>query len=566
MNSILKSFKVLHLSSINSVQELNIQLYDVGWDYSGGKSRNVWGFVKFPEDLKTYIAEYVEQTGSYPCIWTAYDKIAYTKDKETGKISFHPENLPEYVSGTFKCSKKKYGALVENMGMKIAVALGMPTTYNFLVKFTPDLHEKITKHINQTGEYNDYINEYGVVSINMLQSEKDHIVNLSETLPKIPAYQPDEELVSFNNNIVKLYSKLPLKEDSRSNLIDFWEDAFQSVADHYVPNMTDAEKQARIKHFKSRLARSFLLREFIGDCDFSSYNCGFICNSDAKIFHLSPNFDFGEAFNSLVTSKMTDDELSPTALSTILFYQPNFLEIKKFRKNASIATLASTFSNDTAQENLRHVVTHSPEDLDEFLTNLNRVVDENILTEIIYSYTKPNEYGDCLLSKKDAEMFDAYITARAAWITAESIKILVEDYTQKFVHDLYVASLSNASPKFKTEMMRKVVQKKFETLPTETQEKANQDISVDEKFDYVVKICGAESVDNMLEFIDRYWSRPAAKQFQNYFKKVTNNDIITKDVAKHLFAEEFVSSVYNDVFMIQETKPLFPQKTTEKTK
>lgn len=127
--------------SITDIEELNIRLMDVGWDKSEGKSKNVWGDVAVPQELLSYAQEYVKAKNRRPSIWTCYDDFLYTKDSE-GNWHVTPENLPSGISATFKCSRNRFSPIVENMSMRIAVALDLPTSYNFLVKYTPELHEK----------------------------------------------------------------------------------------------------------------------------------------------------------------------------------------------------------------------------------------------------------------------------------------------------------------------------------------------------------------------------------------------------------------------------------------
>ena len=109
--------------------ELEISCKTSGWDYSGGRSNNVWGQVPTSHLPIDEINRAIEQ-GQKSCIWTCYDNAFYSKTKNGKPVTL--EELPKTISATFKPTYAKFSAVAENLGMRIAITLGMPTSYNYI--------------------------------------------------------------------------------------------------------------------------------------------------------------------------------------------------------------------------------------------------------------------------------------------------------------------------------------------------------------------------------------------------------------------------------------------------
>ena len=152
---------------MSKIENLEINLNVEGWEVSGGRSNNVWGQVPTKNLPFDEINAAIRQ-GRHSSIWTCYDNVIYAKDKNGQMREVTEAELPKTISATFKPSFNKMSALCENLGMKIAVALDMPTSYNYVVKFDPEEFSKVLKNFRETN-LEKRIQPYGIVSIDFLQ-------------------------------------------------------------------------------------------------------------------------------------------------------------------------------------------------------------------------------------------------------------------------------------------------------------------------------------------------------------------------------------------------------------
>ena len=120
------------------VPKLEITFKSVeGWGHSGGRSMNIWGQVPSKNLPLDEINNAIKQ-GNKSCVWTCYDNKIYGNTDENGKIlPITEQDLPRTISATFKPCYAKYSAIAENLGMRIAMALDLPTSYNYIVEFNP---------------------------------------------------------------------------------------------------------------------------------------------------------------------------------------------------------------------------------------------------------------------------------------------------------------------------------------------------------------------------------------------------------------------------------------------
>ena len=117
------------------MRKLKIKYHSVeGWDNSGGRSKNIWGQVP-TSNLPISLINSALKQNSKSCIWTCYDDEIYKKDESGNYTLLDLENLPKTISATFKPTYEKYTAIAENLGMRIALALNLPTSYNYIVEF-----------------------------------------------------------------------------------------------------------------------------------------------------------------------------------------------------------------------------------------------------------------------------------------------------------------------------------------------------------------------------------------------------------------------------------------------
>lgn len=589
MESLLKNPRILLKLgknwSINDIEELDIRLMDVGWDASGGKSSNVWGNVIIPKELISYAEEYVRAKNRRPSIWTCYDDVLYSRDAE-GNWHVTPENLPSRISATFKFSDNRFSPIVENMAMRIAASLDLPTSYNFLVKYTPELHEEITSHINPSYRAERFINEYGVVSIDMLKGyttttpkeiekidhytvanqQKQEMEEFERVIPSIDNINGDQ-LVSFLDSEKYIHNgAIPFSEDD--GLVENWMKIVKCFASTYMEKMTDEERTNALAKINSRIARSTLLRTFIGDCDFTAYNSGYIYNAQQKKMDYAPNFDYGESFNALRVAKLEKLRLDPNNLKFILEHQPNFLDAKNKEKLKTITEIAQTYESGTSEENLRFISTHFEADILEFLGNLNQAIEDNVISDIIYSYTQPNEYGDRLITVEEAEMFDEYITKRANWLTFVIVRNILEAESEKFLGKIIREKIGKHATNFPLEKLKGFVDKKFESLPMEEKEKIKAFPDHLSKAEYIKASYPqdfASFTKNVNTVIDNFWRKSLAPNFIEYFGFEEQSHIMSKDEVKGEFIKQFIDKTFDSAYK-SEKAPLSAQKTQNKGK
>ncbi len=388
------------------VPKLEITFKSVeGWGHSGGRSMNIWGQVPSKNLPLDEINNAIKQ-GNKSCVWTCYDNKIYGNTDENGKIlPITEQDLPRTISATFKPCYAKYSAIAENLGMRIAMALDLPTSYNYIVEFNPKnpKYKDIVRHLNDRDLKK--LQKYGIVSIDFLKPATLENESLSQ------AYSGDR-LVSFEESIQMAHLRFS-SDPSKPLLVKTW---IESLRDFVVSKMDIAlqymskEKFVdQIKKIESRIVRSYLLREFIGDCDFTDMNSGLCYDSKAHTIMYAPNFDYGECFNSLIKTKL--DFMPPDEeLEVIVKWDKNYIEKKLEKSKTPINELAKSYSTATSEENVRFIMSKYPEDAKEFFESLKLAMKEGRLTNLVDAYTKCDEP---LLTKEEADMFKEYISSRA---------------------------------------------------------------------------------------------------------------------------------------------------------
>ncbi len=406
---------------MEEVKGLEINYLGVdGWEVSGGKSQNVWGQVP-TENLPFDEFKKAVRKGRKSCILTCYDEGIYKKDS-TGKL-IEPDikNLPKTISATFKPTFTKYSAVAENMAMRIAMVLGMPTSYNYLVKFDAKKYPEIINNFKISG-IAENLKPVGVVSIDFLKAEELDTPVKEEKRIKIDGKfewietdrnHTGEVLVSFEENINRMKEKESVSGESL--LAKNWIRSVEFLASKCAQGSFDLSENGRMKRVKSRVARSFLLREFLGDCDFTDINSGIVVNYEKKYLNYAPNFDYGESFNSLIRTKL--DFLPPAKeLEVIMKFDKDFIRKKQEQSKIPVEELAKRYSSLVSDKNLEYIVNNFPDDAKEFLDGLNKVIKSKKIDDIVDSYTEMTIDGKPLLTKEDASMFKTYINTRADWI------------------------------------------------------------------------------------------------------------------------------------------------------
>ncbi len=395
------------------MKKLKIKYYTVdGWNNSGGRSNNIWGQVP-TSNLPLKLINSAIKNGTKSCIWTCYDDVIYGKLDDNGMTrQITIDDLPKTISATFKPTYSKYSAVAENMGMKIAVILDMPTSYNYIVKFE-HINKKsgfknIIKHLNERDLKN--LQPYGIVSIDFLKPTNENVI--------IDKVYSGNKLISFEDSmrIANLYF---CGNTDEPFWVETWikslEKFIMEQKDVYMADCTHSNLCKQVKKVKSRIVRSYLLREFLGDCDFTDRNCGFIFDTHTQQLQFAPNFDYGESFNALIKTKL--DFLPPKEeLEVILKWDKDFIKKKIEKSKIPVTEIAKRYSSSTSEKNLSYITENYKEDTKEFLDNLKDALTKDKFSNLINTYTKSTNNEAPMLSINDAEIFKKYINDRANWL------------------------------------------------------------------------------------------------------------------------------------------------------
>lgn len=418
---------------MSEIQKLKIDISNTkGWDNSGGKSNNVWGEVPFPEEIikiandskvkSKKLSKLMGKEVRYlPCIWTAYDKIMYADDSPVSK-----KDLPSTISATFKSCYNRYGAIVENMAMRIAFALDLPTSYNYIVRFEPSEYPKIVENYPNPTLKNT-VNKLGIVSIDFLQSarsggNKEVYTDLDENGNEIEVECfcdiNGDKLIPFDDMVVKIVGNNKLSGDQ--NLIENWVSAVDLFVEEQLKKSPREKINKIINNVHSRIARSFLLKEFCGDCDNTSYNSTVVFNETHGTLVYGPNHDFGDSFNKLVKTKIDRSQVMSMEDINKLpeFVRVKMLERLKKEDKESVADIARQYSVVGASErNIGYILANFPDSAKEFFDSVNRCVREGSFNKIVDSYTHMTCDGKAIMTEEEANIFKEYLTYRAEWMS-----------------------------------------------------------------------------------------------------------------------------------------------------
>jgi hypothetical protein len=436
------------------VQDLEIDLSNtVGWDKSGGKSQNVWGqvpmlevFIKWANKLKAKSRGFfgvAKKEIKKPPVWTSVDGVLYADDKPITKA-----DLPKTISATFKTCDSKYDAIVENMAMQIACALDLPTSYNYIVKWNPNDFPKIVENYPNFQLRRDVRErgvQLGIVSVDFLQSYRDKISVKKEVetqttkdgkeieFERIDDFAGDR-LIAFDDIVTKIVGSNRLSGDQ--NLIENWVKAVDKFVQDELGDLPREKVNKIINNVHSRIARSFLLKEYCGDCDNTSYNAAIVYNESNGTLRYAPNHDFGDSFNKLRKTKINrpklmakeeieksfqyiqDEKMKEYAIQTML---------KRLEKeNAeSVADIARQYAVvESSKRNVEYILNNFPESAREFFENVDKCVQKKTFDKIVDSYTRLTCNGEQLLTKTEAEIFKEYLAERSVWMSELYVEYL----------------------------------------------------------------------------------------------------------------------------------------------
>lgn len=425
---------------MKEVQKLIIDIDNTkGWDNIGGKSNNVWGQVPMPKEIIDIANSYKKKSKKLsqlmnkkvkflPSIWTAYDKIMYDDDNPITE-----SDLPKTISATFKSCYSKYGAIVENMAMRIAFALDLPTSYNYIAEFDFDKYPKILDNYPNP-EKKKEVHKLGIVSIDFLQSARAESTTESYTdiddngneIEVESIYDmAGDKLIPFDDIVAKVIGNNRLS--GKQNLIENWVSAIDLFVQEELKHLPREKVNKIIHNVHSRIARSCLLKEYCGDCDNTSYNATVVFNKARGTLVYGPNHDFGDSFNKLIKAKIDKSQgMSMEQINAL----PEKVRIKMLERYAkedkeTVADIAKQFAVVGASErNIEYIFEHFPDSAKEFFESVDKCVSKKVFHKIVDSYTQMTSDGKPILTKKDAEIFKEYLEERSAWMSEMYIKYL----------------------------------------------------------------------------------------------------------------------------------------------
>lgn len=428
------------------VQKLIIDIDNTkGWDNIGGKSNNVWGQVPMPTEIVEIANRYKRKSirlgqlmnkdvKFLPSIWTAYDKLIYASDEPITM-----EDLPSTISATFKSCYNRYSAIVENMAMRIAFALDLPTSYNYIVQFDPQEYPKIVENYPNP-ELKKKVHKLGVVSIDFLQSSRGESVR--EIYTDIDEYGKESQvesiydvdgdrLIPFDDIVTKVVGNNRLSGDQ--NLIENWVSAIDLFVQEELKDLPREKVNKTIHNVHSRIARSFLLKEYCGDCDNTSYNATVVFNKVLSRLVYGPNHDFGDSFNKLVKSKIDKTQSMSIEQINALPEKVRNIMLERLAKEdkESVADIAKQFAViGASKRNLEYIFAHFPDSAKEFFESVDKCVQKKTFSKIVNSYTRMTCDGKVIMTRKEAEIFKEYLEERAAWMMEIYIKYLQDNNEQ----------------------------------------------------------------------------------------------------------------------------------------
>ncbi len=462
------------------IPKLNMVLQDSGaFGGLSGQSQPVCGNVPMPKEILDKVQAYVErgsETGIYkkPCVCTAYDSELYANNfdrrsitkgdyesyierildgtqelsdrallyriytlyKDGGmesvlangevvdEIGYHIELLkrgvPSKISAIFKAGFEPYSAVFENLGMNIAIALDVPTSYNYIVSFDASENPKIVSQF-RTQKKKDNLQNVGIVSIDFLQ-------NL--TVPRYAIEQKNIDgsdwvstTVDYSSDqLLSLANTIKVTDFDDLCLVSNWIKGVEASADKYMQGFSETEKQESVENIIGGICKSTLLREFCGDCDFTPFNAGMVCNDKMHIDKYAPNYDYGECFNGLKTVAFGKGKSGICGLAPEVFnslpedVKRKLLSIEDKPKK-SIEEVACDWASGTSAQNINYILTNHVEYAREFFKNLDELITKDGLNDLVNKYTKMTADGaKPLLSEEEAKTTKTYLKIRAGWL------------------------------------------------------------------------------------------------------------------------------------------------------
>lgn len=456
------------------IPKLDMRFHDVGaLGGHSGQSQPVCGNVPMPKEILDKAQRMVE-TGNKPCIFTAYDDVLYSSNfdrrritredclayiddvldgiqqlddrtllyriytlyKNGGKenvlndsnvvdeikyrIELSERGVPSRVSALFKAGFRPYTAVYENLSMNIAMALNVPTSYNYIVSFDTKENPEITKQF-RTQKKKENLQNIGIVSIDFLQNRavpkygaELRSMDGSGWIKTTLDYSPDQ-LLSLSETMKGSYP------DSLF-LISNWIEGVKSSTDKYMQGFSENEKQKNIEAIVMRICESTLLRELCGDCDFTPFNVGRVYNPKKHIDRYAPDYDYGECFNGISRLLLEKDKVDTCGLTPEVFNSlPEDVRKKlmsvESEKQKTIEGVATSWASGTSGRNVEYILSSHLDYAKDFFVKLEKVMNDGTFDNLVEKYTMLTADGETpLLSTEEAELTKEYLHIRSKWL------------------------------------------------------------------------------------------------------------------------------------------------------
>lgn len=437
---------------MTEIKKLEFDTDVEGAENSGGQSCNFWGRIQFPEELLAHInkhrkTEFLEWDSKAQCtivlknqkspVWTAHDQTIYANEPET----ITTNDLPP-ISATFKSCFRPYSAVAENMGMKIALALGQPTSYNYLVSFNPEEYPEIVKNYPSVEKLSK-LQPYGIVSIDFLQAQHglekwtkaDHKTFQGETEIDSVDNLAKDELLSMED----VYQHLGIRfaDSEEGNYIENWIDVVDEFARDVLKGQPRERVNKTIDKMHSRIARSFLLREFLGDCDFTARNTGLVYNDELGQLNYAPNHDFGEALNPVIENLFTKKDKYFGMSEEVFNSLPEPIReklISQKPKEKTVEEVAIQPASASSEQNLKYVIDNFPEACKEFFENLDYMISTGEIDKIVDSYAGLTCNGKELLTQEERITIKEFLEIRANYMCERYVEAMQDlGYENPFI-------------------------------------------------------------------------------------------------------------------------------------
>ncbi len=296
-----------------------------------------------------------------------------------------PTSSDAPIPAFFKFQKSTVSVFTEAIAMEIATHFSTKTCFNYpanLDKSPNSLYQAVSPYLDTKTEFGNMVFSF---------------------------LGRDEELITFY--------KIANAQEMTTDVMTLTELVPQFIA-KALPHLSPEKTMQTVSHIQKDYAYQYLLRDFLGDIDFTSKNSGIIVNPVRGYATIAPNFDFGEVMNSLVANKF-----SPPKLDSIENYSEaarqfitqesidKFNAIKLAKYNCPVSEYAkrNTFE-DRSDININFICQAFPTVAQKFSEDLENFMASGLIPEIIGKYSGE----DNLITAEQAEMSIDYLQQRGA--------------------------------------------------------------------------------------------------------------------------------------------------------